>query len=104
MLDTIKFASSLPLDYLSFTVPYPIPGTGLYEKVKERILTDDWQKPKRSIIDHVLLYRSDFSMAKLKFGIAKAMLQHHSRRYLGPLYLITKPFENLTDYFFKTIK
>jgi anaerobic magnesium-protoporphyrin IX monomethyl ester cyclase len=104
MLDTIKFASSLPLNYLSFTVPYPIPRTGLYEKVKERILTDDWRKPKRSIMDHVLLYRSDFSMAKLKFGIAKALLQHHSRRYLGPLYPIIKPFENFTDYFFKVMK
>lgn len=104
MLDTINFASSLPLDYLSFTVPYPIPGTGLYEKVKEKILTDDWRKPKRSLIDHVLLYKSEFSMAKLKFGIAKAMLQHHSRRYLGPLYPIIKPFENITDYFFKAIK
>ena len=31
ILDTIKFASSLPLDYLSFTLPYPIPGTPLFD-------------------------------------------------------------------------
>ena len=32
VLDTIRFASKLPLDYLSFTLPYPIPGTPLYER------------------------------------------------------------------------
>ncbi len=104
MLDTIRFASSLPLDYLSFTVPYPIPGTKLYEKLKERILVDDWKKPKRSLIEHVLLYKSEFSMAKLKFGIVKAMIQHYSRRHFGPFYPVTKPFETLTDYFFKVMK
>ena len=34
VLDTVRFASALPLDYLSFTLPYPIPGTPLYERVK----------------------------------------------------------------------
>ena len=29
VLDTIKYALSLPLDYLAFTMPYPIPGTAL---------------------------------------------------------------------------
>jgi anaerobic magnesium-protoporphyrin IX monomethyl ester cyclase len=37
VLDTLRFSTSLPLDYLSFTVPYPLPGTPLYERVKHRI-------------------------------------------------------------------
>lgn len=32
ILDSVRFASSLPLDYLSFTFPYPIPGTPLFEQ------------------------------------------------------------------------
>ncbi|MFQ5821140.1 MAG: B12-binding domain-containing radical SAM protein [Candidatus Heimdallarchaeota archaeon] len=32
ILDTVKFASSLPLDYISFTLPYPIPGTPLMKE------------------------------------------------------------------------
>jgi len=67
-----------------------------------------------------LLYELDNALTLASFGrislklypdckphnlkIAKAMLQHHSRRYLGPLYPIIKPFENITDYFFKAIK
>ena len=34
ILDTLRFASMLPLDYLSFNLPYPIPGTDLFQRVK----------------------------------------------------------------------
>jgi len=102
MLDTIRFASSLPLDYLSFTVPYPIPGTGLYEKLKDKLAVDDWKKPTRDPIKHALLYKSEFPMYKLKFGIMKAHVQQYVRRYSGSAYpIVGKPFELLTDYIFK---
>lgn len=106
MLDTIRFASSLPLDYLSFTVPYPIPGTGLYDKVKDRVVTDDWIKPKHSPLKHTLIFRSDFTSTKLKFGILKGKTQHYIRRHLGGkgYFLIGRPFELLTDYIFKAIR
>ncbi|MHA2061551.1 MAG: B12-binding domain-containing radical SAM protein, partial [Candidatus Sifarchaeia archaeon] len=102
MLDTIRFASSLPLDYLSLTVPYPIPGTGLYEKLKDRLAVDDWKKPTRDPIKHALLYRSEFPMYKLKFGIVKAHAQQYLKRYSGLAYsLVGKPLELVTDYIFK---
>ena len=46
VLETIKFASSLPLDYLSFTLPYPIPGTPLYERLNGELISDEWEEPK----------------------------------------------------------
>lgn len=102
ILDTIRFASTLPLDYLSFTLPYPIPGTPLHERIKDNgnFVVDDWEEPKNwRLIQHKLLYGSGFSETKLKFAIAKAQLQFRSRRLLGTsLYnAVGAPFERLTD-------
>jgi anaerobic magnesium-protoporphyrin IX monomethyl ester cyclase len=107
VLDTVRFASSLPLDYLSFTLPYPIPGTPLYERVKNQMTMDDWEEPKRlRLIEHKLLYRSSFSEAKLKFAILKATVQFKLRKHLGTrVYkLIGKPLEHLTDFTFKLLR
>ena len=108
VLDTVRFASSLPLDYLSFTLPYPIPGTALFERVKDNggLMVDDWEEPKNwSLIRHKLLYGSNFSEAKLKFAIGKAHLQFYGRRYLGEkgYNIIGEPIEQLTDAAFKLI-
>ena len=106
ILDTVRFASGLPLDYLSFTLPYPIPGTALFERVKGNggTTVDDWEEPKNwSLIRHKLLYGSNFSEAKLKFAIGKAHLQFYGRRYLGEkgYNIIGEPIEHLTDAVFK---
>jgi len=106
ILDSIKFASSLPLDYLSFTLPYPIPGTPLYERVKDKMTVSDWEEPKNlHLIKHKLLYRSDFSETKLKFAILKATAQFTLRKHLGTggYKLLITPFERLTDFIFKHI-
>lgn len=107
VLDTVRFASSLPLDYLSFTFPYPIPGTPLHDRVKDKMIADDWKEPKRPrLIEHKLLYRASFSEAKLKFAILKATVQFRLRKYLGTrIYkLIGIPFERLTDFMFKLMR
>jgi len=109
VLDTIRFASGLPLDYLSFTLPYPIPGTSLHERIKDNggFVIEDWEEPKNwSLIRHKLLYGSSFSENKLKFAITKAQLQFHARRFLGNrIYNITgAPFERLTDAAFKLMR
>lgn len=104
ILDTLRFASSLPLDYLSFTLLYPIPGTPLYERIKDRIEFDDWNEPEhRSLIKHKLLYNSSFSEAKLKFAILKGLAQFRLRKFLGArgYQLFGKTFERLTDYMFR---
>ncbi len=109
VLDTVRFASGLPLDYLSFTMPYPIPGTSLHERVKDNggTLVEDWEEPKNwGLIRHKLLYGSSFSETKLKFAIGKAQLQFHSRKLIGngAYNAMCAPFEGLTDAAFKLMR
>jgi anaerobic magnesium-protoporphyrin IX monomethyl ester cyclase len=108
VLDTVRFASALPLDYLSFTMPYPIPGTPLYERVKDHgVSIEDWEEPKNyRLIRHKLLYASGFSEAKLKFAIGKGQAQFYGRKYLGKTgyTLLGKSFERLTDYAFERMR
>jgi anaerobic magnesium-protoporphyrin IX monomethyl ester cyclase len=107
ILDTINFASALPLDYLSFTMPYPIPGTDLYARIKGKMLSNEWSEPKRrTLVKHKLLFSSPFSEAKLKFAILKGLAQHEFRKHAGDrLYtLVGKPLEHLTDFTFKLLR
>ena len=109
VLDTVRFASGLPLDYLSFTLPYPIPGTALFERVKGNggLAVDDWEEPKNwALIRHKLLCNSGFSEAKLKFAIGKAHVQFYCKRYLGRkgYNLVGSLFERATDMAFKLMK
>ena len=108
VLDTVRFASGLPLDYLSFTLPYPIPGTPLYERVKDDgVSIEDWEEPKNyHLIRHKLLYASGFSEAKLKFAIGKAQAQFYGRKYLGKTgySILGKPFEHVTNVLFELMR
>jgi anaerobic magnesium-protoporphyrin IX monomethyl ester cyclase len=100
VLETIKFASSLPLDYLSFTLPYPIPGTPLYERLNGELISDEWEEPKNiNLVKHKLLFNSGLSERKLKFAIIKGMIQFYIRKHLGKngYKLLGTPFENLTN-------
>jgi anaerobic magnesium-protoporphyrin IX monomethyl ester cyclase len=82
--DTVQFASSLPLDYLSFTLPYPIPGTPLFDRVKHRMVSEEWLEPKSPrVIKHSLTFESSISETKLKVAIIKGMTQHYIRKYMG---------------------
>jgi anaerobic magnesium-protoporphyrin IX monomethyl ester cyclase len=106
ILDTLHFASSLPLDYFSFSVPYPIPGTPLYDRVRSSIEFDDLNQPKHlSVTDHKLIYRSSFSEAKLKLAIVKGSAQSQLRKTLGDrgYGLLGVPFERLTDCAFRLL-
>lgn len=106
ILHTIRFATRLPLDYLSFSVPYPIPGTGLHEKVEKTIREQDPNRSRWSLSEHSLLYDSDFSEFKLKFGIAKAAAQHLLQRHVGRYgyALVGTPFEAVTDLIFERLR
>ena len=103
VLDTIRFATSLPVDYLSFTVPYPLPGTALHERVKHRI-RKDWVAPGGFFSDHVLIFDADFSETKMKFAILKGQVQFGLRKRLGKYaFLAVRPFEALTDNIFRLL-
>jgi anaerobic magnesium-protoporphyrin IX monomethyl ester cyclase len=106
VLDTVNFASSLPLNYLSFTLPYPIPGTPLFDKVKNRMTLDDWKEPRKfHLIKHKLLFRSRFSENKLKFAIFKGMTQFYLLKYLGKRLhnSVGKIYEHITDAMYKIL-
>jgi anaerobic magnesium-protoporphyrin IX monomethyl ester cyclase len=103
-LKTLHFASSLPLDYLGLSMPYPLPGTMLFKRIRNRI-TRAWRPDESPFGSHVLIFNADFSEAKMWFGIMKGHAQFWIRRRMGRtaptiLYL----FEKLTDAIFRLMK
>ena len=92
VLNTLRFAMSLPLDYASFTAPYPIPGTALHEKMKGRNIRE-WKQPEGPVSAHRLIFDADFSEAKIKFGIMKGAVEFLVKKYLGnpAMKLVEKP-------------
>ncbi|MBI2860637.1 MAG: B12-binding domain-containing radical SAM protein [Chloroflexi bacterium] len=103
VLSTLRFATSLPLDYLSFTVPYPLPGTPLYERVNGK---REWRGRSRGLVpEHSLVFKGDFSQAKMKFAILKGraqfLMRRGSRRYLA---VLSRPFEAVTDLVFRLMR
>ena len=100
ILDTVKFASSLPLDYLSFTLPYPIPGTPLFRRRNGKIVSEEWEEPKNiQLIKHKFLFDSQVSEPKMKYAVIKGMIQFYARKYLGEqgYAFIGRPLEDVTD-------
>lgn len=107
ILDTVDFASSLPLDYLSFTFPYPIPGTPLFERVRSSMISEEWTEPDNiHLVKHKLLYRSQFSESKLKFALFKGMVQFYIRKYFGnrTYTLVGTLFAKITETLYKTLR
>jgi anaerobic magnesium-protoporphyrin IX monomethyl ester cyclase len=91
LLKTIRFSSHLPLDYVSYTIAYPLPGTKFFSRVKERRQEGEWHY----IRHNRLLFNSDFSERKLRFAIVKGAVQHKLRRlHMKPL---ASAFEVATD-------
>jgi len=104
VLRTLRFSTSLPLDYLGLSMPYPLPGTRLFERVKDRV-NRDWRPDESPFGSHVLIFDSDFSEAKMWFGIFKGQVQFRVRKNLGALApIILLPFEALTDMLFKLMR
>ncbi len=91
LIRSINFSSSLPLDYVSYTIAYPLPGTGFYERVKERRQRGEWHKVRHNR----LLFNTDFSERKLRAAILKGAIQHRlNRMRLRPA---ARAFELATD-------
>ncbi|MHB9150573.1 MAG: B12-binding domain-containing radical SAM protein [Thermoleophilia bacterium] len=110
VLRTIGFATSLPLTYLSFTMPYPLPYTALWERVRGQV-TREWIAPRSGLVDHVLTYEGDFSERKMRLAILKGQIEFalRSKRGLlgamGPLGpLAARPFASLTDAAFRRMR
>jgi anaerobic magnesium-protoporphyrin IX monomethyl ester cyclase len=91
LIRSINFSSSLPLDYVSYTIAYPLPGTGFYERVRERRQRGEWHKVRHNR----LLFNTDFSENKLRAAILKGAIQHRlNRMHLRPA---SRAFELATN-------
>jgi anaerobic magnesium-protoporphyrin IX monomethyl ester cyclase len=67
--DTFRFALELPLDSISFNVPYPLPGSPLFERVKKVKADEDWNEENET----TFLYDSEFDPAWIKSRISATM-------------------------------
>ncbi len=98
LIKSINFSSSLPLDYVSYTIAYPLPGTGFYERVKERRLHGEWHKVRHNR----LLFNTDFSEHKLRAAILKGAIQHRlNRMHMRPA---ARAFQAATDPLLRALK
>jgi anaerobic magnesium-protoporphyrin IX monomethyl ester cyclase len=73
---TFSLALSLPLDEISFNVPYPLPGSALYSRVELLKPCDDWDVEN----DVRYLYRSEFDERWLRRRISETMGEFASNR------------------------
>ena len=104
ILDTLKFASALPLDYLGLTLPYFLPGTDLLDRVAS-LNESNFLPSKNQGLNNTLAYKSDFSQVKMKFGILKGHAQFKIKKLFGktiPIFVTL--FEKSTDRLLKMMK
>jgi len=101
VLNTLHFANTLPLDYLGLSMPYPLPGTPLYDRVKDKIYRD-WRPGESVFGSHMLIYKSEFSETKMWFGMIKGRGQFEIARRLqrwGKIgQLVLRFTEKVTDW------
>lgn len=104
LLDTLRFSSALPLDYLSYSFPYPIFGTGLYTKVEQRINRPEWRKQRGQASRHQLLFSGDFSETKLRLAKYKGLAQYFLRKGGSMGAATASVVERLTDPLVKILR
>ena len=74
--ETFKFALSLPLDNISFNVPFPLPGTKLYERVSHVNASQDWNAEN----EVTFIYESEFDPDWLQRRISQTLNAHKERK------------------------
>jgi anaerobic magnesium-protoporphyrin IX monomethyl ester cyclase len=67
--DTFRFALELPLDYISFNVPFPLPGSQLFERVNQLDKNKDWDTEN----EVTFVYKSEFDSRWLQRRISETM-------------------------------
>ena len=82
VLQTLRFAASLPLDYLGLSMPYPLPGTPLRERMEGRV-TGESRPDGSLLLNQQLTYEGDFSAVKMRAAILTGKGQSVLRRRLG---------------------
>jgi radical SAM superfamily enzyme YgiQ (UPF0313 family) len=67
--DTFNLALNLPLDYISFNVPFPLPGSKLFERVSKVNEHMDWNEEN----EITFVYESEFDARWLRRSIRQTM-------------------------------
>lgn len=67
--DTFNYALSLPLDEISFNVPFPLPGSELFERVKNLDKSKDWNTEN----EVTFVYDSEFDTRWLRRRIDQTL-------------------------------
>jgi radical SAM superfamily enzyme YgiQ (UPF0313 family) len=73
---TFKLALTLPLDEISFNVPYPLPGSKLFDRVSGIDENKDWNKEN----EITFLYQSEFDSNWLQQRIEKTLQTFSEKR------------------------
>ena len=81
-LETLRFATRLPLDYLGLTMPYPLPGTALSARLAGR-RRREWRQNGGALLGHRLTFEADVSATKMRVALLKGRMQFEMRRRLG---------------------
>ncbi len=76
--ETFKLALTLPLDEISFNVPYPLPGSRLFDRVSGIDEKKDWDKEN----EVTFVYNSEFDEDWLRKKIGRTMQEFAQRRNL----------------------
>jgi anaerobic magnesium-protoporphyrin IX monomethyl ester cyclase len=74
--ETFRFALSLPLDQVSFNVPFPLPGSRLYDRVTGLDRNKDWEEEN----EVTFVYDSEFDPAWLRKRIQETLRALAERR------------------------
>ena len=72
---TFKFSLSLPFDEISFTVPYPLPGSSLYKKIKGLNANKDWDFEN----ENKFIFESQFDETWIKDEIKRVLSEFNAR-------------------------
>ena len=78
---TLEWALTLPLDEISFTIPYPLPGTKFFEKTISVREEADWNYEN----ENRFVYQSDFDEIYLKKRMAEVYARFEARRKSGSM-------------------
>ena len=82
VLQTLRFADELPLDYVGLSMPYPLPGTALRDRVGANVLRES--RPDGSLLlNQQLTFAGDFSALKMRTAILSGRARFELRRRLG---------------------
>lgn len=77
---TLEFSARSELEYISYTVPYPLPGSPLYERMQGYVdPSAEWSRER----ENAVLYKSEMPEAALKEAIRLAYEAHAIARKDG---------------------